>query len=92
MRESIQFIQVSPEQFKETILTGIQEQFKNLMKEFQPMKKDEYLSRDEVAKMFKVNISTIHNWCKSGKLIRHCIGNRVYFKKSEIENSLVIIK
>jgi hypothetical protein len=46
---------------------------------------DEYLTRKEMAKRFKVDISTIHNWVKKGLIKRHTIGGSVYFKLSEIE-------
>lgn len=53
---------------------------------------DELLSRQEVAKMLKIDLSTLHHWAKSGKLIKYGIGNRVYFKRSEIESALVEIE
>ncbi|HRH10403.1 MAG TPA: helix-turn-helix domain-containing protein [Bacteroidia bacterium] len=31
----------------------------------------------------------MHNWCVKGKLKPYGIGNRVYFKRSEIEANLV---
>lgn len=46
---------------------------------------DEYLTRKEMAHRFKVDVSTIHNWTKRGLLKRHTIGDRVYYKISEIE-------
>lgn len=49
----------------------------------------EYLTRAEVAKLLKCDISTVHNWTKKGKLIAYTKGNRVYYKLSEIEESMV---
>jgi uncharacterized protein (DUF885 family) len=46
---------------------------------------DEYLTRKEMAEKFKVDISTIHNWVRRGLLKPHYIGDRVYFKLSEIQ-------
>lgn len=53
---------------------------------------EELLTRNEVATYFKVNISTVRNWTKQGILIKYGIGDRVYYKKSEIEAALIQLK
>ena len=87
--KSIQFVQVTPEQLQEAILQGVKSQLEQLSKNFQPKEPEEYLTRNEVAEMLKVDLSTVHNWGKSGRLKRHGIGNRVYFKRSEVEQAIV---
>lgn len=52
----------------------------------------ELLSRQEVAKFFKVNISTIRNWSKQGILKKYGVGDRVYYKRDEVEAALVEIQ
>ncbi|MBT8269513.1 MAG: helix-turn-helix domain-containing protein, partial [Bacteroidia bacterium] len=52
---------------------------------------EDLLSRQEVARMLKIDLSTLHLWCKVGKLKKYGIGKRVYFKRSEIEEALVLI-
>lgn len=86
--EAIQFIQITPEQLQTQILSGVKSQLEDLKKHFQPQQPKEYLTRQEVAKMFNVDISTVHNWCKSKKLNPLGIGSRVYFLRSEVEASL----
>lgn len=49
------------------------------------------LTRQEVADLFKVNVTTIYNWTKKGKLMPYGIGGRIYFKQSELEDALVPI-
>ena len=85
----LQFIQTTPEQLQEAILQGVKKQLEELKTNFQPKEPEEYLSRAEVAKLLKVDISTIHNWGKAGKLKRHGLGNRVYFKRSEVEQAII---
>ncbi len=87
--QQVQFISTSPEQLQDAILQGVKLQLDELRKEFQPKEPEEYLTRDEVAKMLKVDISTIHNYGKSKKLIRHAIGNRILFKRSEVERAII---
>jgi len=57
-----------------------------------PKAPTEYLTRQDVAEMLKCDLSTIHNWVKKGKLIPYGIGNRVYFKLSDIELALKPLK
>lgn len=86
--EAIQLIQLTPQQLQSLIVEGVKVQFDDLKNHFQPKTPNEYLTRDEVAKMFDVNISTIHNWCKSKRLNPFGIGARVYFLRHEVEASL----
>ena len=52
----------------------------------------ELLERSDVAELLNVTFTTLHDWVKKGVLPAHKIGNRVYFKRSEIESALVTIK
>lgn len=86
---TIQFIQVTPEQLQNEITKGIKSYLDDFVQQFKPKQPNEYLSRKEVADMFGVDISTVHNWCKSGKLKPLGLGARVYFLRSDIEKSLI---
>ena len=86
--QTIQFIQYTPEQLKAEINEGVKAQLTDFLKHFAPIQPKEYLTRLEVAKMFSVDISTVHNWCKSKRLNPLSIGARVYFLRSEVEASL----
>ena len=79
----------TPEQLQEAILRGVKQELEELKKQYQPKQPEEYLSRAEVAELLKVDISTVHNWGKAGKLKRHGLGNRVYYKRSEVEQAIV---
>lgn len=70
-------------------LTLIQEELDRLKLYFEPKEPLELMSRKEVADFFKINIVTLHNWTKKGKLKSYGIGHRVYYKRSEIEKALV---
>ena len=84
----LQFIQVTPDQLQEAILEGVKAQLSELKKELQPKPPADYLTRDEVSKLLKIDLSTVHNWSKQGKLKPYGIGNRVYYKRTEVENSI----
>ena len=85
----VQFIQTTPQELQEQINDGVKIQLDNFLKEFKPKEPNEYLTRKEIAIMFNVDISTIHNWCKSKKLKPLGIGSRVYFLRADIEQSLI---
>lgn len=86
--ETIQFLNVTPEQLQNEITKGVKSQLDEFLKNFKPKQPTDLLTRKSVAIFFQVDISTIHNWCKSGKLKPMGIGSRVYFLRSDIEKSL----
>jgi hypothetical protein len=86
--QTIQFISTTPDQLKSEINEGVKIQLQDFLKHFAPIEPKEYLTRSDVAKMFSVDISTVHNWCKSKRLNPLSIGSRVYFLRTEVENSL----
>ncbi len=86
--QQVQFISVTPEQIQESILNGVKVQIEQLKKDFQPKEPTEYLTRNEVKELLKVDLSTIHNWQKKGKLRAYGISGRVYFKRHEVEQSI----
>jgi hypothetical protein len=85
---TIQFLQYTPEQLKSEINEGVKKQLDDFLKHFKPKEVNEYLTRRNIADMFGVDISTVHNWTKSGKLRAVGISGRVYYLRSEVEASL----
>ena len=89
MNKIVQFIQTTPEQLNEAIISGVKVELEKLKAEFQPKQPTEYLTRNQVKEMLNVDLSTIHNWTKRGKLQAYAIGNRIYYKRCEIERAIV---
>jgi hypothetical protein len=85
--KQIQFISVTPEQLQQTILDGVKQHLTEFKKQLQAP--EELMTRDETSKFLKVNLSTLHNWQKQGKLIPFGIQGRVYYKRSDIMKSIV---
>lgn len=83
MKEEMLFIQIS----RSELQGMLEEAVRNALSGLQSTKAndEQYLTRKDVAKLFKVTLTTISEWCKIGKLKRHHINSRVYFLKSEIE-------
>ena len=80
---------LNPEQLVQLFDEVVTLKFNDFKKHFQPKTPDEYLGRSEVAKMLKVDISTIHNWTVKNILTSYQIGRRVLYKRSEVENAIV---
>lgn len=51
-----------------------------------------YLSRLEVADLFKITLPTVNAWVRQGRLKAHRIGRRVLFKAEDLEKSLSPVK
>lgn len=71
-----------------SILDGLESRLKHIQQEKQ---KELLLTRTETAKYLKVDISTLWNWTKKGKIKAYGIGHRVYYKKHEIDEALIRI-
>lgn len=90
MKNSTILHEVTPEQIT-NLFEGLQNQLKELKANFEPKTPTEYLTRSEVSKLLSCDLSTVHNWTKKGKLIPYGLGNRVYYKRSEVEAVLIPI-
>ncbi|MDP9961866.1 helix-turn-helix domain-containing protein [Chryseobacterium lathyri] len=83
---TIQFIGTTPsdliQEIKKEIIPELKEQLKE---EFQPKEPTSYLTRNEVCETLHIDLSTLHRWRKEGILIAYGLGNRIYFKRNEID-------
>ena len=81
---------VTPEKLKEDILNGVKDQLTELKKDFTPKEPEDLLKPIETAKLFKVSLTTIYEWCKvkNGVLKPYKMGNMTYFRRSEILEKL----
>lgn len=85
----MQTIQISLPENVVKDLEGIKQQLAELQNNFQPKEPTTYLTRNEVADMLKVDLSTVHNWTKKGILKSVGIGSRVYYKRKEVERAII---
>jgi hypothetical protein len=80
---NFQIIQVTPED----LANLIHESVKQSLPDF-PNQKDsdqkEILTRSETAHLFSISLVCLHDWIKKGILKPYKVGNKTYFKRSEI--------
>ena len=91
MTNSILLQNVSPEELTELIKQGVKSQLEDFKKNLNTHNPDELLTREESCLLLKIGLTSLWNWTKKGKLKAYGIGNRVYYKKSELKESLVRI-
>lgn len=89
MQKSLQLISITPEELQRSILDGVKSCLDDLKSQFQPKEPTDYLTRQEVADLLKVDLSTVYRWSQLGKLKSYGLGNRVYYKRKEVEETLV---
>jgi excisionase family DNA binding protein len=92
MTNITQLHETTPIQLLETILEGLKENQKELLLSSNQKPQKKYLTRKEVSKLLSISLPTLHDWVKRGMLKSYRCGSRVYFKGSEIEQSLKQIK
>jgi len=89
--QQVQFIGITPEQLQNAIIEGVKTQLNNFKEHFEPKTPTEYLTRKETATLLSINLSTLHLWTKAKKLKAYGKGKRVYYKRSEVESSIIRI-
>lgn len=92
IKKVVEIENVSIDELVATITNKVLEGLEIRLEQLQQMKhQEQLLTRSETAKYLKVDISTLHNWTKKGKLKAYGLGNRVYYMKKEIDEALVRI-
>ncbi len=88
-KRAIQVYEVDPEDFKKEILEGIEKLLEEFSKQFTPKEPQVWLSRKDVSELLGVSLPTLHQWGKQGILKPYKIGNRVRYRQSDIEETLL---
>ena len=87
--KQVQLLGMTQEENNLPIFNYIDKKFDELKKSFQPKEPTEFLTRQEVSSLLKIDLSSVHNWTKKKILQSYQIGGRVYYKRSEVENAII---
>ena len=80
--QQIQFIGINPTELIEQLKTSLLAE----LNQPQQVSNDlDLLTRKEVCTLLKINQSTLYRWTKDNVIPSYGLQNRVYFKRSEIE-------
>ncbi len=87
----INFIQTSPTELADLINEGLKNHVDDLINQLSERDKGgkEFLTRKETAEFFGVSLVTLHDWNKKGLITPLKMGNRTYYKRSELVKSLL---
>ncbi len=89
MQNSILLQNLSPDELSELIDKSVKGQLDIFLKDLNTSDPDELLTREETCKFLQIDSSTLWHWTNKGKVIAYGIGNRRYYKKSEIIECLI---
>jgi hypothetical protein len=95
IKNSIQssiLIHASLEDLSELFKQDRKIQLEDLIKKLNSQKTDDLLTRKEAYEFLRIDSSTLWDWTNQGKVIAYGIGNRRYYKKSELLESLKPLK
>jgi hypothetical protein len=92
MNNSILLQNLSPEDLTQLIKDGVKSLLSDFKKELNTVNPDELLTREETCKFLQIDSSTLWHWTNKGKVLAYGIGNRRYYKKAELLESLILLK
>jgi hypothetical protein len=92
MVNSILLENLNTQTLKELIKEGVKSQLKDFKETLQTHNPDELFTREQTCNFLQIDSSTLWAWTNKGKVIAYGIGNRRYYKKAELLNSLQQLK
>ena len=81
---------ITPETLADLISATVKSQLDEFKKELNTKEPEQLLTREQTAELLQVNLSTLWHWENKGKIQGYIIGNRRYYKRNEILESLNI--
>jgi len=84
----IQLINITEQELKEGLMKEFRKELEALKENYKPKEPTEYLTRKKTSELLDINLSTLWNWTKKGIIQAYGAGNRVYYKRSDIEAML----
>ena len=90
--EQIQFISTSPQALTDLISDALKIQLEEFKKNFKPKDEPVYLTRIEVAKILRCNLSTVHNLSVKKILVKYSCGGKVFYRRDQVLQSIVKLK
>jgi hypothetical protein len=91
MENAIMLHNLAPNDLEELIRKVVIEQLEAFRKNTSTENPDELLTRAEACLLLKISLTSLWNWTKKGKIIAYGIGNRVFYKRAELMESLTRI-
>ncbi|WP_340153440.1 helix-turn-helix domain-containing protein [uncultured Marivirga sp.] len=81
-------ISMTTDDLENLIIAGVIKGLKDLKSQKSDSSENDLLSRQETASLLKISLVTLSEWTKTGILQSYQVGGRVYYKKSEVIQTL----
>ena len=92
MQNSILLQNINTADLTKLIKDGVKSQLEDFKETLNTHNPDELLTRDQTCKFLQIDSSTLWAWTNKGKVKAYGIGNRRYYKKAELLESLQLVK
>jgi len=92
MKDSIILQNLNTTDLTQLIKDGVKSELEDFKETLNPQNPDELLTRDQTCTFLQINSTTLWHWTNKGKVKAYGIGNRRYYKKSELLESLHPVK
>lgn len=92
MADAIMVHNLDVHQLKEIISNTVKDKLNDVFESLKKEKNEILLTREETFRLLKIDSTTLWYWTKKGKLKCYAIGNRRYYKKSEVLECLTLLK
>ena len=92
MKDSIILQNLNTTDLTQLIKDGVKSQLEDFKETLNAHNPDELLTRDQTCKFLQIDSSTLWAWTNKGKVKAYGIGNRRYYKKAELLESLQLVK
>lgn len=78
----------SPEELIQSFSKLLDKRIEDLKENFQPKTPEEFLTRKQAVELLGISYGTLHDWANKGILKTLKIGNRTYYSRKAIEETL----
>lgn len=92
MKDSIILQNLNTTDLTQLIKDGVKSQLEDFKETLNTQNSDELLTREQTCKFLQINSSTLWAWTNKGKVKGFGIGNRRYYLKSQLLESLQPLK
>lgn len=79
----IQITTITLQDFQTLLKEAVKNELENFKRNWNAKKDTNLIARKDVALILGVNLSTVHLWTESGKLIPYRIGRKVYYRRTD---------
>ena len=86
--KTIQITEVSVNELADKVADKLLLKIENYLKQLSKTQNHDLLTRKEVAEYLKISLVTVGTWSKYGIINPIRMGNRIFFKKQDILNTL----